>query len=329
VSAEATVAGERSPPERSGGARSLDFIVIGTQKGGTTSLWQLLRHHPSISMPERKEVPFFARPESEEPAALAEYMAMHFGDAPGDCLLGKATPRYMMGSRRSDVERIAQRLSAVLPSVKLIALLRDPIERAASHHRMAVRFGWEQRGFEGAVEELLEPRRLEQSRRLAEETNSYVTQGEYGRILGAYLQRFPRERLHVELTSELDADPGGLLARVLSFLSLPPDYRPPRLDVHYNRGGVRNLLDREAHDGLAEFLEDNVWPGLGKDAERVRRLFEAFMQIWDVKPESGTPALSMSARERLEAHYASDAETLAELGIAAPWIAAWRRGEAL
>ncbi len=307
-------------------SRSLDFIVIGVQKGGTTSLWHYLRRHPAISTPERKEEPFFCQAESDRPDALDEYMNTHFADAPEGALLGKASPQYMMGNEQFDVERIAGQIATALPDVRLIALLRDPIERAFSQYRMSARRGWEQRTFEQAVNDQLNPEQARTARRHPMETNSYVTQGEYGRSLGAYRKRFPAEQIQVELTADLDHDTGAVLDRILAFLSLPAGYRPPRLEARHHRGGTGKLLDAESEAELFEFMQEMVWPNLGEESERVRRLFMAFLMIWNVAPQSDPPQLSAPTRARLEEHYEADVEALDGLGIPAPWIEAWRVG---
>lgn len=304
--------------------RSLDFIVIGAQKAGTTTLWHHLRGHPSIWMPPRKEEPFFCSAQSRRPGAFDEYMATHFGAADGEALLGKATPQYMMGSERLSVEEIAEQISTTLPGVRLIALLRDPIERAASHHRMSVRRGWESRSLEAALASQLEPAQSAIGREQPTETNSYVAQGEYGRVLRAYRRFLPAEQLHVEMTSNLDRDPAGVLDRALTFLSLPTGYRPPRLGARYHRGGTEALLDEESRASLLEFMQENVWPHLGNDSERVQRLFGAFLAIWDVTPETEPPQLSTTLRGQLERHYEADAEALTELEIASPWVDIWK-----
>lgn len=303
--------------------RALDFIVIGTQKGGTTSLWQYLRHHPSIVMPTIKEAPFFCFGSPPSPSSLASFMARHFGEAPNGALLGKATTHYMMGFRDVDVDEIASRVADALPDVRLIALLRDPVERAISHYRMSVRRGFESRSFDAAIAELLEPDALADARSRPTETNSYAVQGEYGRILGAYRSRFPAERLHVEYTRDLARDPGGVIDRLLGFLGLPSGYRPESLDVRYHRGGSRRRLDLQSEELLFEFLRENVWPRLGEGAEQVERMFAVFYEIWSVVPDENLPAVSASICARLRHHFEADAEVLRKLGIAAPWLADW------
>lgn len=297
----------------------LDFIVIGAQKAGTTSLWQHLRRHPGIEMPESKEEPFFSTAEAVRPDALDAFERAHFA-APKRGLRGKATPPYMLGGEDADVAEIAARIEVALPEVRLVALLRDPVERAFSQWRMSVRQGIEVRSFDAAIEAQLEPQRLAAERRRPTLRDSYVTAGEYGRVLAEYRARFPAERLQVELSADLSRDPGAVLDRVLAFLGLPAGFRPPGLDVRHNRGGRR--LDGLGEARLFEFLEREVWPALGERSGPVRERFAEFYEDWSAIPEfpgGGPPPPSAETRARLAQHYAADAALLAELGIEAPW----------
>jgi hypothetical protein len=303
--------------------RDLDFIVIGVQKGGTTSLWQYLRRHPQIAMPDFKEAAVFCMASERIPTMLARLMSSAFGDAGPEVKLGKVAPHYMMGKKQVGVDLIAERIAAALPDVRLIALLRDPIERAISQYRMAVRRGQESRSFDAAVEELLQPDRLELGRTRPSETNSYLAQGEYGRILQSYRTRFPAERIHIEMTEELDRAPGPAIDRVLSYLGLPAGYRPEGLDVRHYPGGASKRLDAEGEAQLRAFMAEQVWPELGDGQQKAKLAFDFFIETWNVIPDDRPPAFSQTHRARVEAHYAADAELLAELGVEAPWLAAW------
>jgi hypothetical protein len=303
-------------------SRRLDFIIIGAQKGGTTSLWQYLRHHPAITMPALKEAPFFSTEWARKPGALNTFIGNQFADPSDGALLGKATPDYMKGAEGADVEEIARRIAARLPSIKLIALLRDPIDRAVSHYRMSLRRGYEQRSLDQAAQVLLAESRLVEGRRMATETNSYFAQGEYGRVLRTYRSYFSAEQLHVEQTSDMERDPAGTLDRVLGFLGLEGGFRPGNLAIRYHRGGATRI-DAEREAWLFEFLGENVWPLLGSDAARITQMFGHFYEVWSTQPDDHRPPISAPTRARLEEHYRADAELLAELGVAAPWIDDW------
>lgn len=302
--------------------RRLDFIVIGVQKGGTTSLCSYLGCHPQIAL--REEAPLFCVPqEGDVQTLLASFMRDYFDDASQGTRLGKIAAHYMLGLDTVDVDRIAERIAQALPDVRLIALLREPIARAMSNYRMAVRRDLERRSFDQAVEDLLEPDQLEQGRRRPNPTNSYLVQGEYFRILSSYFNRFPADRIHVELTANLDREPGAVIDRVLSFLGLPPGFRPEDLGVHRHVGGTRKRIDAAGGAELRAFFDERVLPELGDGAERVRSAFHFFLETWDVIPDDRLPSLSDTNRARLETHYRADGERLVELDIAAPWLGGW------
>jgi hypothetical protein len=305
----------------------LDFLVIGVQKGGTTSLWQYLRDHSRLFMPRTKEAPFFDGRDADDPSKLAAFMDECFAEAPDGALCGKATPHYMRGSSHADVEDMAQRIATAFPDVRLIALLRDPLERAVSQYRMEIRRGREERSFEAAIADLLEPGQLIRSRKPAGPTDSYVAQGEYGRILGAYRERFPAGQLHVEMTEDLGSDPGGVLDRVLGFLGLPAGYRPEGLGVRHFRGGRRKRLDPEGQKLLLDFLRREALPHMEGDRDAHLKTFALFYERWNVAPEDAgedeQEPVSVETRSRLQDHFRADAERLTELGIPAPWLSRW------
>ena len=85
---------------------------------------------------------------------------------------------------------VPSRIHERLPHVRLIAILRDPVARAISHHQMAVMNGLDKRTFNDAIDELLRPESLRDARQHPQETTGYVAWGEYGRILAAYFDVF-------------------------------------------------------------------------------------------------------------------------------------------
>ncbi|HET8863123.1 MAG TPA: sulfotransferase [Solirubrobacterales bacterium] len=305
-------------------AETLGFLVIGAQKGGTTSLWQYLRGHQRIFMPSSKELPVFTAAELREEDLRAGMRALA-AEASNGALLGTVTPDYMIGQGEVEVGTVARRIATMLPEVKLIALLRDPIERAVSSHTMAVRRGQEGDSVEAALCRELEPTALESARREPRPDNTYVTAGEYGRILAVYREHFPPDRLLVAFTEDLAHDPGGVLDDVLDFLGLPTGFRPDDLGVRHFRGGPGRLLDREGERSLREFFSREILPKMTGPAGQHQRTFDFFLETWNVVPEP-PPPLSKALRRRLEEHFRSDAESLARLDVPAPWIARWDQG---
>lgn len=304
------------------GRDSLDFLVIGAQKGGTTSLWRYLSEHPRLCMPTSKELPFFTRKEAR-PADFHHGVRKVFADAPSGSLLGKVTPNYMIGGPDAGVELVAERIAATLPDVKLISLLRDPIERAVSSYVMAHRRKWEERSVDAALGDLLAPEAFSNARLHPVAANSYISAGEYGRVLGAYRAAFPASQLLVAFTEDLASDPGEVLDSVLAFLGLETGFRPDGLDIRHFRGGTRKRLDPEGEELLLRFHREEILPRMQGHPGMNNMMLSFFYETWNVAPDDEPPAISADLRARLEAHYEEDAERLAQLGLPAPWIERW------
>ena len=298
------------------GTPQLDFLVIGAQKAGTTSLWRYLEDNPALRMPPHKEASFFSEPSYTE---LRGYMRALFKDAPRRAKLGTVTPVYMLGTPAAPVPVIADRIRAAAPDVKLIALLRDPVERAHSAHRMLARRGQERRSFAEAVDELLDPAELERARREPDELNSYVVAGEYGRMLGNYLERFDRGQMHVELSADLDRSPEAVVRRVCEFIGVEP-HAPRRLGERFHASGGERV-SAEAEADLKDYLERNVWTRL-RHADQHRHAFERWFELWNTVAAPAPETVDESTAARLRSHYAADAELIeAATGVRVPWLA--------
>jgi Sulfotransferase domain len=292
-------------------ARPLDFIVIGAAKSGTTALHHQLRGHPGLYLPPGKEAPYFTKSSIYERGWDA-YVAEHFARAPEDALWGKVTPRYL-----GDLQ-VPARMHAAMPDARLIALLRDPVDRALSKYRLVARSGREARPFEEVVEEQLRPENLARARtEVVPMGESIVARGEYGRLLDTYLAHYPREQLLVHLTEEFETDPQAVIDSILGFVGLDPGWTPDNLGERYYEGG----------DALR-------FPGLAGAARRVgplRRLWHRlpgarrqsfllwFHRQFNVK-RTPPPEVDEAVRRRLEDFYLDDAVRLeALLERPVPW----------
>jgi hypothetical protein len=318
----------------------LDFIVIGAQKSGTTSLFEYLRRHPSLSLPAAKEVPYFSH-DANYGRPWTEYLRKAFAFADPQTQWGTVTPQYMVGGIydavrppddspvESDVRTVPLRIRDRLPNVRLIAILRDPVERARSHHAMAALNGWDTRPFAQAVQELLAPEALVSSRRVPEETTGYVVWGEYGRILAGYLDAFGREQLLVLFTTELRDDPASVLRRVFEFLTVDPEFIPDNLGTNYRQGGASrrvrwldlNVLQAAASSSS---VARGLWHAIPEPARRhVDTRFDRmnyWLSLWNRR--SGSPGADRQSEtdRALRDHYAQDAERIAGLfDVAVPW----------
>ncbi|MGH3427972.1 MAG: sulfotransferase domain-containing protein, partial [Mycobacteriales bacterium] len=223
---------------------ALDFLVIGAPKSGTTSLFEYLQRHPEISLPPDKEAPYFHDDEVYNSLAWTDYIRSAFPAPERRRLSGTITPQYMfpvIGAPESgsyDERTLPRRIRERLPSVRLIAILRDPVERAHSHHGQETRLGFESRSFAEAVDELIQPAELERYRYRVARTGGYIALGEYGRILSAYYDTFPRDQILVLFTDTLEQRPLEVLQRIYGFLGVKSDVAPRNLGKRYNVSAV-------------------------------------------------------------------------------------------
>ena len=221
--------------------RVLDFIVVGAQRSGTTSLFAYLREHPEIAVPPGKEVPYFTH--ARHRVSWEEYMRSLFAGTDPGKRWGTVTPQYMVGGLTGPVpdtiadpgnpRNVPERIRERAPDARLIAILRDPIERACSHHDWACEVGWENRPFDQAIADMLRPQALASARARPAERTGYISWGEYGRILAGYFAVFPREQMLVIYTTELKEDPAEVMRRVFEFVGVADDFVPPNLGAVY------------------------------------------------------------------------------------------------
>lgn len=212
-------------------AKNLDFVVIGAQKAGTTSLHRYLQKYPGLFVGTMKDFSFFTH-DDRLAAGWDDYALLTYRGAPDGVLWGEVSSKYMRDPR------VPQRILELMPAVRLIAMLRNPIERAQSHYRMAVRRGLEQRTFAEAVVDQLDPSSLEDARlppsSWEASIDHYLAWGEYGRVLEGFLRHFAREQLLVLFTDDLGADPTFVMSRIMTFLGLPLPGTPPDLSRRHN-----------------------------------------------------------------------------------------------
>ena len=192
----------------------LDWVCIGAQKAGTTTLFRVLRQHPRLLIPPGKEDPLFDREVSA--AEVERYLEERFAGAPAGVRCGTVTPPYM-SSRTT-----AARLHRFAPDARVVVLLRDPVSRAFSHYRMSVRRGIENRSFSEAIGAQLESLDRGAAIDVDSETATYVERGRYGHILAPWWELFGPEGIHVELLADLNARPAEVFGRVQCFLGVEP-----------------------------------------------------------------------------------------------------------
>ena len=195
------------------------FLGIGTQKGGTTSLYQLLRQHPDVFLPEQKEVHYF----SKHYQLGDSWYLNHFAASKPGQLRGEITPYYLFH------EAAPQRIAAMRRSMRLIALLRDPVERTLSQYFHSSRLGLETLPLESAL--AAEASRLQGSAEriqqagitdLHHQEHSYLSRSRYDIQLQRYIALFGSQRVLVLRSEDLFAQDPACLRRLCGFLGVAP-----------------------------------------------------------------------------------------------------------
>src|ERR1700744_5006575 len=203
------------------------FIVVGVQKGGTTALFDYLGEEPGLALSREKEVHFFD--DEAMDWARPDYGAYHasFPVADGRAR-GEATPIYLYWPH--SLERIA----AYNPAMKLIVMLRDPVQRAWSHWKMEYARGAETQPFAWCVRQGRQ-RLFDAEPWGVHRDLSYVERGFYGEQIARAQALFPRDQLLILRAEDLRADPAAALGRVRGCLGLPDAPAPRPREVHVAR----------------------------------------------------------------------------------------------
>lgn len=293
----------------------ISFFVIGAQKSGTTSLHYYLRSHPSICLPKEKEAPYFVN-EKLYCNGMQWFIDKFFEPGPRTEILGTVTPQYM------SFPIAIHRMKESCPMIKLVAVLRDPIERAISHYRMQVRAFGEQRSFQEVIEEQLTDVALEEQQFRSGKQDAYVMRGEYGRILSAYLKAFDRDQLKIVYSEDLQQDPDSVLFQIAEFLKLNQPFDRVMAEKRNSADGASgSYMTRMAANFLGSPAISRVLRHMLSG--RVARI----VNFWSITHRDngsidlGNIEISKSLERRLALHYLSDLVVLEKIGLdkAPPW----------
>jgi len=235
-----------------------DFMIIGAMKCGTTSLFRYLERHPDFFGPKIKEIHYF---DFKYEKGLDWYRRkfptrlkkLKCGLKGQHIVSGEASPYYMFHPHA------CRRIAAVLPKVKLIILLRNPVDRAYSHYYNEIRHERETLAFEEALE--AEPDRLdgEVEKMLEDEHyfsvhhghHAYLARGVYVSQIRACREYFPEEQFLILDSDELFSNPQAVYDRVCAFVGLAP-HRIDEFKTH-NPGGYDRQLPAALRRKLVEY----------------------------------------------------------------------------
>jgi Sulfotransferase domain len=194
--------------------KRLDFILAGAQKSGTTALHYFLSRHPKITMGDQQEIHFFDDDTLFVTEPDYDQLHKHYPPVAPSAIAGDCTPSYIYH------EPAAERIWKYNPKIKLLILLRNPVDRAFAHWNMQRFRGLEPLDFFDAVRE--EKSRIAGAPPGEVRRFAYVDRGFYGQQLARLLKFFPCEQIKAVKFEEFRDKQHETLTSIFAFLGLKP-----------------------------------------------------------------------------------------------------------
>ncbi len=266
----------------------IDFIGIGAQKSGTSWAYTCLYDHPEVCAPI-KEIHFFSRPRWSEGR---EWYERHFGGCGAGKLRGEFSTSYLYS------KEAPERIHSLYPDVKLIAILRNPIDRAYSQYRNAIKAG-----------EIAESVSYEV---YAEREVSVHEQGKYHEQLEQYLKYFKREQMLVLIYEDIRTDPVAFMRTVYTFLGVDANFISSMVhdEINVARTPKHVLVDRVMHhisEGLRKI-------GFDRFVHLVRKSgLPDFVRSLNTKPSSKVLHTTTYNRDAQKVYFREDVLKLSKL----------------
>ena len=194
--------------------RHLNFLVIGAQKCGTTALDRYLRKHPQIGLPPKKELHFFDTPHYFVSDSPYKHYHKHFNFKTKKLIYGEITPSYIY------CQESPRRIYEYNPRIKIVAIIRNPVDRAYSHWNMNRKHGIDTLPFEEAIAQ--EKERALHTRPYQDLVFSYTDRGFYSEQIRRYQRYFKDHNLHFVCYDDLKNKPTETLESICAFLGVNP-----------------------------------------------------------------------------------------------------------
>lgn len=281
-----------------------NFLIIGAAKGGTTSLYDYFKQHPEIYMTPVKEPRFFAL-ENEKLSfqnpdqainqtsvtKLSEYLKL-FEGVSGEVAIGEASPLYMYSPKA--VERIAH----YIPNAKLIAILRNPVDRAYSCYKHLIAL--DPYSFEDALK--AENDRI---RKNWAHLWHYRQGGYYYAQLQRYFEKFDREQVRVYLFDDLKSNPLSITRDAFTFLNVDPSFVPDLSHKNVSNNPKIKVLQNVVNGkSRIRAFSKKIFP------KKLRTDIASYLRGWNSKE---FPLIADDVRQQLINDYRSDILKLEQL----------------
>lgn len=272
-----------------------NFIGVGARKAGTTWLSECLREHPEIFMSTPKEISYFGS-KYQRRSRTEDWYFSHF-ENPQNCkVIGEFSPSYLAN------EDAANRIFSDLGQIKIIVVLRNPVERFLSDYKHGIR----EQIFKFEDANRFDKRKFEY---LSKSKPKIVQRGCYHQCLSRYYGRFLSQNIHVILKEDIDQEPALALRNLFAFLEVDPDFLPVMTGKNISVGMIPRSKALESSRIKVHHYSKKKFPGLINFikktglADRYRAL-NSSRQKFQVDPD---------CLQSLYDYYKTDVEQTAEL----------------
>ncbi|MFB6226472.1 MAG: sulfotransferase [Candidatus Paceibacteria bacterium] len=215
------------------------FFIIGHPRSGTTSLYEMLKKHPNVFMPEDKEPHFFCKDVNQKISLKKEYLEL-FSNARGEKAIGEATADYL----RSSVS--AREIKKFSPNAKIIMILREPVELLRALYQKNIEAGKE--SISSISEKIFD--------------QDYIEITEYSKQIRRYLDNFPKENIKIIIYDDYKNHNKKTLKGIFEFLGVDKNFVPKKETINnsrFNRFGKLNLiLKSQTSVKIRKFLRDSL-----------------------------------------------------------------------
>lgn len=276
-----------------------NFLVIGAQKAGTTSLFEYIRTHPDIYLPPDKETAFFYHDYYYE-KGLSFYEERFFKGWEGQKAVGDISPHYLYHPFCRD------RIRKCMKNLKFIIILRNPVDRAYSNYWMEVKRGNETLSFKDAIEK--ESERIKIGL-FEKDTFSYVHRGLYYDQIKEYMDWFPESEFLILLTDDLKNDRAKTLKIIYRFLVVNTEVNLPNIQKEFHTASKIRWI------WLHELLKTQHWSrSLIKDLMpfKLRQNLRSFLYQCNIKSFT-PPPMDDVVRQHLRELFSESNEKLVKL----------------
>lgn len=259
-----------------------DFIGIGPGKSGSTWLYHILREHPQVGMASSKETQYF----NDYYSKGGDWYSSFFSECNASQKIGEISNTYIFSSEA------ASRMAKDLPDVRLISILRNPIDRAFSHFLFLVRNGAKYQSFEECIED----------------RPDILSRGKYFQHLSIYFSLFSEQQIKVALFNDMKNKPAEFVKDMYEFIGVDSEFSPATDDSkRLPASKPRNrLLARTTKQLALLFREAGM-------AKLVTRIKTSSISKFLYKPYEKYPEITSETRRRLEDYFYEDTRQLSLL----------------